>query len=197
MAKRITPLMVLLILGIGLCGVVIADWYWFSPSITGPTIHVGGSIEAKVVDPTSGWTGSVQTPYAELVEVTELINGGIIGPDPNLLYAFIKVGSTNAADLYLKIDVTRPAGMYVSANVRYLAIQVDDSWTSADMLLASDVATDGTQSVNLELVSNPLYALMTFPDSVLFVVVEFSIGPGSLPWGNHPMSVVFSLGDSL
>ena len=196
MAKRITPLMVLLILGIGLCGVVIADWYWSSPSITGPTIYVGGSIAAKVVDPRTVWNGG-QEPYADLVPITELLDGAVLTLDPNMYFAFIKVGSTNAADLYLKIDVTRPAGMYVSANVRYLAIQEDYTWTSADMLLATDVAIDGSQSVSLELNEDPLYALYDSPTCVIFVVVEFSIGPGSLPWGNHPMSVVFSLGDSL
>ncbi len=195
MKKKMSLLAILFLVALSL-GSVAAVWYWSSPSLTSSTLIVTGRIEAKVIDPRSAYLLGMQTSYENLLEATELIEGINVGLDPNLEYLFVKIGSTNADALYLKLDVTSPDGMSVTANVRFLALESDYTWTVNDMLLATNVTLDGSQSINLELLDNPLYAMETFDTCLLFVVAEFNIEPGSLPVGSHSMSVIVSLGDT-
>ena len=195
--NRLSPLITILLATlIFSTGIGLAAWYWTSQSITSTNIRVNGWIEAKVVDPQSAWDSGSPVAYADLVEATEFIPGNTLGLDPTYEYAFIKVDGTNAAALYLKIEATRPEGMTVTCNVRLLAIFADYTWGSADLLVASDVALDGTQSINLQINEDPLYALKTFEGCTLFVVVEFNINQGTLPIGSHTMSAIFTLGDT-
>jgi len=198
--KRITPLTTILVLSMVIVGVG-AVWYWTSEPMTMTISVVGLHLDAKAnVNPLTAWDGLSKVAYGDLVEESVFFDGSQVDLPEGPRYIFVRIGPANANSFFTKVNAVYPPGMLVSCTVSI----VDRRGNVAEYPDAPEywhdlgpIAIDGSQTIQLIGNGDPLYMLGEPSDHMRYAMYAFTVHKGSLPPGDHTLSVEISIGDDL
>lgn len=205
-SKKVSPLLIIILLGAAFWGVVIGAWYWSSTPMSSIPIVIEVPppvyIEAKAnVDPGSTWIDSnTKAAYADFTITDVLIEGSTVGLDVGKQFLFIFIEDTTALTLNLGITVTVPPYLIVTCDLQLESYMNTGTWAAVDMIIASDIDLTGATTYSLEWLGNPLFVPeYDQAESQIFVVLEFDITVSpEAPAGSYSFSdLVIQLGDNL
>ena len=196
--RRAGPLLILAVFGL-VAGYAVANWYWTSQPIM-MTVHVpdGIDIVAKAnINPLLSWNGMSKVAFADLVESNGFFDGSEVDLEPGTKYVFVRVGETNAGRFFTRVNASYPAGMAVSCTVAIVDRRdIGEYPTVAHWHDLGLIALDGSQSLELKANGDPLYLVSEPVEHMRYAMYAFTVSPGTLPPGDHVLTVQVHLGDT-